>query len=92
MLHSLRAILFTDPLIDDVSGLLVEHAPEIVITHSIANPNPEHCAAAHLTQKAFRAAMRRADLRELWFCCRMQRHGHPVRVTVNPLTITRLSV
>jgi LmbE family N-acetylglucosaminyl deacetylase len=56
----------------DVAQVLVEHSPEIVITHSIANVNPEHCATAHLTHKAFRAAMTKADLRELWFCCRMQ--------------------
>ena len=68
----LIAAQYLQHCIDDVAGVLIEQAPEIVITHSIANTNPEHCAAAHLTQKAFRAAMRRADLRELWFCCRMQ--------------------
>jgi LmbE family N-acetylglucosaminyl deacetylase len=58
--------------VDDVARLLDEVAPDIVITHSIANVNPEHIAAAHLTQKAFRGA--RAP-RELWFCCRVQSPG-----------------
>jgi LmbE family N-acetylglucosaminyl deacetylase len=57
--------------IEDVAHLLSEYAPEIVITHSIADADPEHSAAAHLTYSAFRAAMRKAGLRELWFTCRV---------------------
>jgi LmbE family N-acetylglucosaminyl deacetylase len=43
-----------------------------VITHNIANGNPEHCAASHLTTSAFRQAAGKAGLKELWMTCRVQ--------------------
>ncbi len=58
--------------IADTAKVLLEYEPEIVITHNIANSNPEHCAAAHLTHSAFRHAAARAGLRELWMTCRVQ--------------------
>ena len=45
------------------------------MAHSIANCNPEHCAAAHLTYNAFRAAMRETELGALWFNARRQSPG-----------------
>ena len=58
--------------IADTAKVLVEHSPEIVIAHNIANGNPEHCAAAHLTHSAFRQAAGKAGLKELWMTCRVQ--------------------
>lgn len=57
---------------EEVARLLVEYAPEIVITHSLIEQSGEHCAAARLTRRAFQMARRRARLRELWYACRVQ--------------------
>jgi len=66
---------YLEGCIADVTRVLVEYAPEIVMTHNIANCNPEHCAAAHLTHSAFQRARGQADLRELWFTTRVQSPG-----------------
>lgn len=58
--------------IEDVARVLVDHAPEIVIAHSVGNQNAEHCAAGHLTHAAFLRARSQAPLQELWFTTRVQ--------------------
>lgn len=58
--------------IGDVAQVLADHAPEIVITHSVGNCNAEHCAAGHLAHSAFQEARHRAPLQELWFDTRVQ--------------------
>ena len=63
---------YLEHCINDVAQVLVEYSPEIVMTHSVGNCNPEHCAAAHLAHSAFQTARHHADLRELWFTCRVQ--------------------
>ena len=55
--------------------LLAEYSPEIVVTHSIANTNPEHCSVSHLTFSAFRIAMGESELGALWFNARRQSSG-----------------
>jgi len=71
--------------IEDTAQVLIEHEPEIVITHNIANCNPEHCAAAHLTHRAFLQARGRADLGELWFTCRVQSSSDIIRLSPDVL-------
>lgn len=63
------------PCIADVARLLAEYAPEIVMTHSVGNCNPEHCAAGHLTFTAFQWAKAEAGLGELWMTTRVQSAG-----------------
>ncbi len=63
---------YLEHCIQDVTQVLIEYSPEIVMTHSVGNCNAEHCAAAHLAHSAFQRARHQADLRELWFTCRMQ--------------------
>ena len=62
--------------VQDVTDLMVEYAPEVVIAHNITEPSAEHRAAAALTYRAFRAARNQADIRELWFSCRLQGPDH----------------
>ena len=66
---------YLENCIADAAKILVEHSPEIVITHNIASCSSEHTAAAHLTHSAFRYARGKADLKELWFTCRVQSPG-----------------
>ncbi|MBN1675065.1 MAG: PIG-L family deacetylase [Kiritimatiellae bacterium] len=71
----LVAAQYLESSIRDVADVLVKYAPEIVATHSIANGNPEHGAAAHLVHSAFRLAAREVALGELWFTARRQSSG-----------------
>lgn len=66
---------YLEHCIHGVGQVLIDHAPEIVMTHSVGNCNPEHCAAAHLTHSAFQTARHQAPLRELWFTTRVQSAG-----------------
>ena len=71
----LVAAPYLDHCVRDVADVLVKYSPDIVITHSIANCNPEHCAAAHLTYNAFRIAVRETELGALWFNASRQGTG-----------------
>ena len=66
---------YLEHCIADTAKVLLEHEPEIVITHNIANCSSEHCAASHLTHNAFRRAAAKAGLKELWMTCRVQSSG-----------------
>ncbi|MEW6355823.1 MAG: PIG-L deacetylase family protein [Planctomycetota bacterium] len=81
----LMVATYLEHCIQDVVKVLVEHEPEIVITHNIANTNPEHCAAAHLTHHAFQIARGRVELGELWFTCRVQSPGDIIRLSPDVL-------
>lgn len=63
---------YLDNCVQDVADVIARYSPEIVMTHNIANCNPEHCAAAHLVHRAFSVARNRAAVGELWFTCRVQ--------------------
>ncbi|MDD4870845.1 MAG: PIG-L family deacetylase [Kiritimatiellae bacterium] len=63
---------YLDNCINDVAKVILDHSPEIIMTHSISNCNPEHCAAAHLVHNAFLRIKSKIPDSELWFTCRVQ--------------------
>ncbi len=48
--------------VDEVSDLIIQFEPKIVLTHSMDDENPEHSASCSLVYKAYRRAMEKVEL------------------------------